>query len=125
MRRRVLAAALLVTAACASPSGAQRASTDSGHATTATAAELGSAARGLVYAQQACAACHAVETHQSASPNPAAPPFDDVANMPGMTGYALNSWLHTSHPTMPNFVIDADHVDDVAAYLATLRRPSH
>lgn len=117
----VAAAILVVVAACASPEGAAHASVGGAHA--ATAEEAGSAARGRVYAEQACASCHAVEAHQSNSPHPDAPPFDDVANMPGMTGYALNAWLHTSHPTMPNFIVDADHVDDVAAYLATLRRP--
>jgi len=35
---------------------------------------------------------------------------------------ALNVWLHTSHPTMPNFIIDPDRIDDLIAYIATLKK---
>ncbi|HVY83949.1 MAG TPA: hypothetical protein VG943_02370 [Caulobacterales bacterium] len=80
------------------------------------------ALRGHAYAAQVCAQCHAVEPGARVSPNSHAPPFQELANTPGMTATALNAWLHTSHPTMPNFVVEPDHVDDVAAYLASLKR---
>jgi hypothetical protein len=38
-----------------------------------------------------------------------------------MTRIALNVWLHTSHPSMPQLIIDPERIDDLAAYLATLR----
>ncbi|MEQ1811103.1 MAG: c-type cytochrome [Terricaulis sp.] len=80
-----------------------------------------SPARGLAYVQSVCAACHAVETGQTSSPNPEAPPFEVIANLPGMTSTALNAWLHSPHPSMPNLIVAPDDRDDVAAYLNSLK----
>ncbi len=85
---------------------------------TAMSAE---ARRGAVLAQDVCAACHAVTDGDIASPNPSATPFETIANTPGMTAIALNAWLHTAHPTMPNIAVDQDQTDDLWAYLLTLR----
>jgi hypothetical protein len=44
---------------------------------------------------------------------------------PGMTGTALAVWFRTSHPvlpkTMPNLVIEDDDMDNVIAYILSLR----
>ena len=88
----------------------------------ASAQELGDARRGVAYARKVCAECHAVVPSQLASPNPDAPSFTSVANTPGMTATALYVWLHTSHPTMPNFIIEPDTADDLVAYILSLRR---
>jgi hypothetical protein len=61
---------------------------------------------------------------QRLSPNPRARSFDAIANTPGMTAAALNVWLHTSHPTMPNYIIDPRHIGDLTAYVASLKRPA-
>jgi len=106
---------MLATAACVAPSPAAPAS-------SIGAAEMGDPALGLRYAQQSCASCHAVAPGDTASPNLDAPAFDAVANTPGMTRVALNVWLHTPHPTMPNLIVDPDRIDDLSAYLATLKR---
>jgi mono/diheme cytochrome c family protein len=88
----------------------------------AGAQDVGNAANGQSYAKKACAECHAVAPGQERSPVRAATPFEKVANTPGMTPMALNVWLHTSHPTMPNFIIDPDRIDDLVAYMATLKK---
>jgi mono/diheme cytochrome c family protein len=84
-------------------------------------AELGDAGRGRAYADVNCAACHAVSSHQTMSPNPSAPTFESVANAPGMTSIALNAWLHSPHPSMPHLIVDPDEIDNLAAYLAALK----
>ena len=56
------------------------------------------------------------------SPNPKAPTFEKIANVPGMTLMALNVALHTSHKTMPNLIIEPDRIEDLSAYLHTLKR---
>ena len=81
----------------------------------------GDAARGLAYAQENCAACHAVAANENWSSDYGAPAFVTIANTPGMSPVALNAWLHTSHPNMPNLIVEPDRIDDVSAYLATLR----
>lgn len=77
---------------------------------------------GRSYADAACAACHAVAAGDPRSPNPKAPTFEEIANVPGMTLMALNVALHTSHKTMPNLIIEPDRIEDLSAYLHTLKR---
>jgi mono/diheme cytochrome c family protein len=87
----------------------------------AFAAELGDVKTGHEYAKKVCAECHEVEGVDAFSPNPDAPSFKAVANTPGMTARALSVWLHTSHPTMPDFIIKPDDIDNVVAYILSLR----
>jgi cytochrome c len=78
--------------------------------------------QGLVLARQICAQCHAVEPGSLGSPNPAAPRFEDIANIPGMTAAAISATLHTSHRTMPNVMLDSDQTGAIIAYLLSLKR---
>lgn len=111
-RRLATSAALCLTCACISQT--EPSATDE--------PARPSAAAGLHYAQQVCAACHAVTSGQLQSPNPNAPTFEVIANLPGMTGTALNAWLHSPHPTMPNLIVSPTDRDNVNAYLESLRR---
>ena len=52
------------------------------------------AGRALV--RQICADCHAVEKALALSPNLAAPRFETIANVPGMTAAALAAVLRSS-----------------------------
>jgi tetratricopeptide (TPR) repeat protein len=83
--------------------------------------DLGDAARGLAYARQVCATCHNVLRTGGPSPNRQAPPFTRIANTPGMSVTALTVWSRTTHPTMPNLVIPPDDMDDLIAYILSLR----
>jgi mono/diheme cytochrome c family protein len=89
----------------------------------AGAAQLGDAKAGHAYATSVCAECHEVEAGESFSPNPDAPTFQEVADTPGMTAQALTVWLQTSHPTMPDFIIKPDDMDNLIAYITSLRTP--
>lgn len=84
-------------------------------------AAMGDASLGLAYAQKNCAACHNVLNSTAPSPNDNAPPFRTVANTPGMTITALTVWSRTSHPTMPNLVIEPPEMDNLIAYILSLR----
>jgi mono/diheme cytochrome c family protein len=79
------------------------------------------AARGMVYAEERCAACHAVAPGEMISPNPGARSFQAVANTPGMTALALRVWLQSPHRTMPDVIVPPERMDDLAAYLDALR----
>lgn len=78
--------------------------------------------RGMSFAQNRCADCHAVERLQT-SPVPNAPSFEAVANAPGVTRESLSQWLNTSHdyPREMYFEIPAERIDDLVAYMLTLR----
>jgi mono/diheme cytochrome c family protein len=88
-------------------------------ATMAVAAGDGDAKAGLDYAQHYCSSCHGIGGEQS--PLAEAPPFHDVANQPGMTQTALQAWLQTSHPTMPNIVVAPADMQNVIAYILSLK----
>jgi mono/diheme cytochrome c family protein len=75
---------------------------------------------GAVYAEQVCAACHAVLPNEELSPLPQAPTFQSVADTPGMTELALTVWLQSSHPTMPNIILEPDDMRNVVAYIRSL-----
>ena len=83
--------------------------------------DVGDARKGLAYAQQVCSGCHNVLRTDTASPNPQAPAFKKVANTPGMSITALTVWSRTTHPTMPNLVIEPADMDDLIAYILSLR----
>jgi cytochrome c len=78
--------------------------------------------RGLILAKQICAQCHSVEKGSPRSPKPPAPRFESIANIPGMTARAIIVALHTSHPTMPNMMLERDEIDDIVAYILSLKR---
>lgn len=82
--------------------------------------------RGLAFARAHCAGCHAV-TEGRTSPNPESPPFEAIVNTPGLTAATLKPWLRDSHnfPGMMSFAIEADQIDDLAAYMLTLQRSDY
>jgi len=89
----------------------------------AAAQDLGNAGVGMEYAERACAECHDVDAGGEISPNPDAPSFQSVADTTGMSPRALVVWLQTSHPTMPNLIVKPNDMDNVIAYIMSLRRP--
>jgi mono/diheme cytochrome c family protein len=91
----------------------------SGYAAMAQDADIEA---GGAYAEQVCAACHAVLPNEEFSPLPQAPTFQSVADTPGMTELALSVWLQSSHPTMPNIILTQDELRNVVAYIRSLEK---
>ncbi len=89
---------------------------------TAKAVELGDKERGHAYAQKFCRECHAVDKDDHLLLGDV-PTFQDVADSDGMSPRALAAWLTTSHPNMPDFIIPANDMDDVIAYIMSLKTP--
>jgi cytochrome c2 len=87
----------------------------------AEAQETGDADRGRAYAERICADCHAIGRGDVQVTRPGVVSFKTVANTPGITGRAIAVWLQTSHPTMPNLIIESKDRDDVIAYILSLR----
>jgi len=78
--------------------------------------------RGRAFAQQRCTRCHAVVRYRL-SPNPEAPPFEDIAAREGLTRDTLRAFLLDSHnfPAMMNFEVAPAQIDDLADYMLTMR----
>jgi len=81
-------------------------------------------------AVQICSRCHAVLRGEGVTPNPEPLPFskvgrplpfEDIAKTPGVTAMALYAWLTSSHPTMPDIVLDKDDLGNVVAYILSLK----
>jgi mono/diheme cytochrome c family protein len=86
--------------------------------------ELGSAKQGQTLAETVCAECHAVTRGAIRSPFDHAPPFEAIAQMPGMTPMAIRVWLRSAHREMPNIMLQPEEIDNVIAYLQTLKARS-
>jgi mono/diheme cytochrome c family protein len=127
MLRSLAGAALMAaTAAIASAPDATGAATRNPASPQARPSATGGAERGRSYAEQHCLACHAIAGHQ-ASPNPEAPPFEDIANRAEVTAEALQQYLRNSHnyPATMSFTIETTAADDLATYIATLKRSGY
>ena len=84
------------------------------------AQEDGDPRRGRTLAREVCAVCHAVEKGRS-SPNPDAPTFEAIASVHGMSIRALAVALRTPHRTMPNLVLEGDELNNIIAYILSLK----
>ena len=89
---------------------------------SALAQQAGDPDRGHAYAVMTCAPCHSIEKGGAASPNPNAPVWRDIANMPGITATALRVFLSTPHQQMPDLVISPANMQDLIAYILTLQK---
>ncbi len=76
------------------------------------------AGRGL--AEELCSACHAIPGQGPVLEAPSAPPFQALAADPAVTGLTLHAYLRTLHPP-PSFVLDEEQLNDVVAYILSLR----
>lgn len=125
MRRLLGCVALLVpvlalAALAAEPGGAEKgkAGPSGGDSTF----ELGDKDKGHAYAQKFCTDCHAIEKDENLLLGDI-PTFQEVANSEGMSPRALSVWLRTSHPNMPDFIIAPEDIDNIVAYIMSLRTP--
>jgi mono/diheme cytochrome c family protein len=79
------------------------------------------AQHGLDLAKRWCAACHVVSPDQGRA-NADAPPFASIARRPNFSVQALAYFLLAPHPKMPELPLSRSQADDVAAYIATLKK---
>ena len=85
----------------------------------AEAQEAGNVEAGHAYAKKVCAECHAVERGETEILNP--PSFQIVADSPGITERALAVWLRNPHPNMPDFILPQADMENVIAYILSLK----
>ncbi|MBV8397855.1 MAG: cytochrome c [Acetobacteraceae bacterium] len=83
--------------------------------------QSGNLAEGHQLAQTWCSNCHLVDPNGQSRATDVAPSFASVANMPSTTSAALHAFLTTPHPPMPDFRLSRTEMDDVVAYILSLR----
>ena len=79
--------------------------------------------RGQTFDRVHCAQCHSIDV-ASESPLKIAPPFRDLHLKFPIESLAprLSEGIAANHPTMPQFRLDADQVNDVIAFIKSLER---
>ena len=88
---------------------------------TVQADELGDIDAGLQFAAQHCAGCHDVKTTYPMTTGSGVPTFATVANTAGINRTSLVVWMQTSHPGMPDLILEPQDLDNVIAYILSLR----
>jgi cytochrome c2 len=84
---------------------------------------------GRVFAEKVCAACHVVAEDQRFAPilKPPAPSFLDIARRPDLSEASLRQFLRAPHgdkgknSKMPNALLAQYQIDEVVAYLLSLK----
>jgi mono/diheme cytochrome c family protein len=84
------------------------------------ASAAGDVAFGLALAQSWCAACHVVGPNVAGGDG--GPPFAAIAARSNLSPGAMRAWLTEPHPPMPNLNLSNQQIDDITAYLDSLRK---
>lgn len=85
-------------------------------------AEPGDAPTGQRVAATWCANCHQVAPGGPGPASDAAPPFPSIAAMASTTSMSLRVFLQSPHGNMPDYRLSREQMDDVVAYILTLKR---
>jgi mono/diheme cytochrome c family protein len=80
----------------------------------------GNIASGRHLAESWCTRCHEIYLDEFA-PFSYPPNFVEIANMPSTTALAINVFLRTSHDVMPNYQLSREEVDDIVAFIMSLK----
>lgn len=81
----------------------------------------GDPAEGGRIAVQWCSGCHQVGPETQTLASDAIASFLAIAAMPSTTSMSLRAFLSTAHPVMPDFRLTNSQIDDVGAYILSLR----
>lgn len=81
----------------------------------------GDPAMGHKLALKVCQECHHVEVGEREGELPDPPAFQNLAEDPAMTPLALRVFLTTPHSNMPNLILSDAEVDDIVAYIHSLK----
>ena len=72
-------------------------------------------------AERWCSSCHVLGPASSSGTSNGAPTFAGIARMSSTTPLSLRAFLQTPHARMPDLHLSQDEIDDVAAYILSLR----
>ena len=87
----------------------------------ADAQDVGDATAGQLLAERWCSSCHVLGPAPSSGTSNGAPTSAGIARMGSTTPLSLRAFFQTSHARMPDLHLSQDEIDDVAAYILSLR----
>ena len=80
-----------------------------------------SAEKGQELAEKFCSGCHIIRAEQEGTAPVGPPSFASIANKPGQTAEQIKGALEAPHPPMPDMHLTNNEMQDIIAYLETLR----
>ena len=83
----------------------------------------GDAAQGRQTAERLCTSCHVSDSSSSATVPAGVPTLRTIANKPDQTAERIAGMLIDPHPPMPNTRVTREEINDLVAYLQSLRKP--
>ena len=86
-------------------------------------AHAGDVDAGKAMAQRWCTTCHMIEPQSYTRTVDGVPTFVSIANNPAKTPERLETFLVDPHPPMPNFHLSRMEMDDLIAYIQSLKTP--
>lgn len=87
----------------------------------AMAQDQGDVVVGRELAAKWCDNCHVVNARQSNATSTGAPTFDAIAADKRITPMSIEVFLQTPHARMPDLHLDRNEIDDLTAYIFSLR----
>ena len=78
------------------------------------------ARQGRAIAEAWCAGCHAVSSEGGGAD--AAPTFRAIANAPDFSAAGVRNFVARPHPPMPRLDLTKGQIEDLTAYIRTLRQ---
>ena len=90
-------------------------------ALAATTSQAGDIAAGFKHAKEVCAKCHVVAKGIGGGGTDGAPPFATIPNQLKRSEAQIKTFLARPHGRMPDFVMTRQEIDDLAAYIMSLR----
>lgn len=87
----------------------------------AVAQQTGDPATGATLARTWCSGCHVVDPRESRESD-ALPTFAAIAARPSATAMSLHAFLEMPHGRMPDLKLSGQQINDVVAYILTLRQ---
>ena len=81
-------------------------------------AHAADAGNGRALAEKWCVNCHLIGSESRGGNS--APPFTAIAANPDRDSAWLQTWLSTTHETMPEMPLTRRDIDDLVAYIQTL-----
>jgi mono/diheme cytochrome c family protein len=87
----------------------------------AGAQQLGDIAAGRHLSQTWCGSCHLVAPDVDRAVSNGVPTFVGIARDQSVTALSLRVFLQTPHAGMPDLHLSRDEIDDLAAYILSLR----
>jgi mono/diheme cytochrome c family protein len=88
----------------------------------AHAQQIGDPIAGRQIAEGWCSSCHVVGSAAERGTSTGAPTFAAIARMKSTTPMSLRAFLLTPHPRMPDLHLSQDEIDNLGAYILSLRR---